>query len=338
MEEMIQKRMDLFTKLHDKGQKRVEKVNQNQLAVSRRRRGRQLIQNQPLLPEDTTGFASAMTLVDRDEFAHLFDTGVPLDPSTANNSKVILLHGKGALPDNSSRAELSFNDNVQDAVQNCNYVSLVLTQPDRPDQCIAIMGQYNSYHVHKFMRVGSNRQGKKTIDPHLPLKLVPRGANTEQRFTTATPTLAQTRQYWNSTLREYFINLDTYLAELEPMLKEIHLCRTVIVMVCNWGQSELLMNFFCNARAKGLDISAVVVFATDAETAELAKGLGLATFYNQEVREKLLFLKRRMENGPQLTKRCTVFGNHSYFVKYHKSMQVTLETKSMRKQSFPRYV
>ena len=50
------------------------------------------------------------------------------------------------------------------------------------------------------------------------------------------------------------------------------------------GQSELLMNFVCSATARNLDLSAVLVFATDEETKELAEGLGLTAFFDRTVR------------------------------------------------------
>jgi hypothetical protein len=43
------------------------------------------------------------------------------------------------------------------------------------------------------------------------------------------------------------------------------------------------MNFVCNAKAKGLDVSNVLVFPTDQETKDLAEGMGLATFYDEKV-------------------------------------------------------
>ena len=58
---------------------------------------------------------------------------------------------------------------------------------------------------------------------------------------------------------------------------------TIIVMTCNMGQSELLVNFVCNAHSKGYDLSNVLVFPTDQSTKELAEGLGLATFYDEKV-------------------------------------------------------
>ena len=54
-------------------------------------------------------------------------------------------------------------------------------------------------------------------------------------------------------------------------------------MVSNFGQSELLVNFVCSARSRGLDISSVLVFATDLETKALAESLGLTAFYDKRV-------------------------------------------------------
>jgi len=41
------------------------------------------------------------------------------------------------------------------------------------------------------------------------------------------------------------------------------------------------MNFVCHAKSKGFDLSSVLVFATDQETADLAKSLGLAAYYDK---------------------------------------------------------
>ena len=43
------------------------------------------------------------------------------------------------------------------------------------------------------------------------------------------------------------------------------------------------MNFVCAAKSRNLDLSAVLVFATDEETKELAEGLGLAAFFDKTV-------------------------------------------------------
>ena len=53
-------------------------------------------------------------------------------------------------------------------------------------------------------------------------------------------------------------------------------------MVCNFGQSELLANFICSAKARKIDISSVLLFATDNETYLLAKSLGITAYDVQD--------------------------------------------------------
>jgi hypothetical protein len=54
-------------------------------------------------------------------------------------------------------------------------------------------------------------------------------------------------------------------------------------MVCNHGQSELLMNFVCSTRARGINTKNILVFATDEETKAIAESMGLAAFYDEQV-------------------------------------------------------
>jgi hypothetical protein len=88
-------------------------------------------------------------------------------------------------------------------------------------------------------------------------------------------------------LETYFSRLDDTLSKLGPIAKA---CagrdNTVIVMVCNTGQSELLINFICSAQARGFgDVvrEKVLVFATDEGVLDIAQGLGLRAFYDEEV-------------------------------------------------------
>jgi hypothetical protein len=43
------------------------------------------------------------------------------------------------------------------------------------------------------------------------------------------------------------------------------------------------MNFVCTSRARGFDLSSVLLFATDEETRDLAHGLGLNVFFDEKV-------------------------------------------------------
>lgn len=54
-------------------------------------------------------------------------------------------------------------------------------------------------------------------------------------------------------------------------------------MFCNFGQAELLLNFVCNAHAKGLEetLANILVFVTDQETHDVAHALGLTVFFDE---------------------------------------------------------
>ena len=58
--------------------------------------------------------------------------------------------------------------------------------------------------------------------------------------------------------------------------------KTIVVMVCNFGQSELLFNFVCSAKSRGMDLSRILLFATDKDIIDLAESLGLAFFDVQD--------------------------------------------------------
>jgi SAM-dependent methyltransferase len=85
-------------------------------------------------------------------------------------------------------------------------------------------------------------------------------------------------------LLPYLTQLPQTLAKLKPVAKSVARDNTIVVLVCNFGQSELLVNFICNARAKGFDLSQVLVFTTDLETQKIVEAFGVATFYDEVVR------------------------------------------------------
>jgi hypothetical protein len=138
-------------------------------------------QETPRFPGGTVGrFATGMARVNRDEFAAAFDTGVPLDLSSDGNKEVLLLYNKNAaLPTNAfdksqaqSLTEIPLIGSVQDATENCDNLHVVLTDFNRNKQCIAIMGQYEAFHIQKFMRLPPTG----AVDSKVPLRLVNRGA------------------------------------------------------------------------------------------------------------------------------------------------------------------
>lgn len=186
--------------------------------------------------QHTGKFASGLEFVDRDDFASVFDTGVPLDETTRENDQVLILYSDPtAFP--KQKTVLS----AEEATVNCLEMHVVLTQP-RDQQCIAIMGQYESFHIHKYMRLTGELRDK--IDKDLPLKYMGRGLQQNGRPSSKLPTIDAQKENWES-LVSYLQSLDKALDELKPLLKTVashNDNNAIIVMVCNFGQSELLLN------------------------------------------------------------------------------------------------
>jgi len=111
---------------------------------------------------------------------------------------------------------------------------------------------------------------------------VNRGAKNNGGSAIYPPQQQSTKAYWKI-LQTYISSLDEVLANLKKLAQPVADSHknTVIVMTVNHGQSELLMNFACAARYRKLDLSSVLVFATDLETKALSEGLGLVTFYDE---------------------------------------------------------
>ena len=146
---------------------------------------------------------------------------------------------------------------------------------------MAVVGNYESYHIQRWLRFDGTR-----VDQSLPFHAVGRGvqSNGQDKFEAPSDSYALQNQ---ALLETYFDRLEDTIATLTPMAKS---CagndNTVIVMVCNTGQSDLLINFICSADARGFgDVvrKKLLVFATDQGVLEIAKGLGVNVFYDEKV-------------------------------------------------------
>jgi hypothetical protein len=285
----VKEQVDQVSAKYDQQQRRQHQQQQKQhvLAGDAAAAAQDTESSSLLFPEHTLGkFASGMSRVNRDQFATRFDMGVPLDASRNGNQEVLILYAKdNALPKNpfdkaaakNSGTPVPLIDSVDDAVENCDNLHVILTSFDRAKQCIAVMGQYEAFHIQKWMRLP---EAGGPVSSSAPLKMVNRGAQDSGRKSTKPPTREETVAYWK-VLQTYLATLPDVLDSLKPIAEQVAKDNTVIVMVCNHGQSELLMNFACNAKSKGLDISQVLLFATDLETKALAEGLGITAFYDE---------------------------------------------------------
>jgi hypothetical protein len=242
----------------------------------------------------TGNYVAGFEFLDRDEFIHQFDSdlgGVPMDDSDKHgNQKVMLLYSdNSAFPDDNTSKNTNNTDNIRevqndnpenpntqflnvnDATKNCNQLHLIFTSTNRHKQCIAIIGQYESFHIQKLMRIPKENEtlsqlsqnGIENVGPmntSLPLRLVNRGMRDDGNKGHKVPTQNDTNENWYKNLIPYLTNLDKTLLKLKPIVmnaantttatatssksnsNNISNNNTVIVMVCNFGQSELLMN------------------------------------------------------------------------------------------------
>jgi len=89
-------------------------------------------------------------------------------------------------------------------------------------------------------------------------------------------------------LSSYLSILDEVLDELRPLAEKIANYPSsegpsshqpskgsFIVMVSNFGHSDMMMNYFCAAQRAGMDLRKVLLFATDVKTKELAESMGV---------------------------------------------------------------
>jgi hypothetical protein len=237
-----------------------------------------------LWPIDKVGhFVSGMARTTKEAFTSKMDLGVPLDKIINGSSDVLLIYNnKKSLPKAIVAAGVDKipDLSIDDAMENCDYLNVLLTHHTfGREQCIAIVPQYESYHLQKWMRIDH----KGALDKKEPLQKVSRGHQSNGRDQFNPPSIQDTHQQWDM-LRVYLDSIHNVLEDLRPILENIVVKNTVIVMVCNFGQSELLMNFVCSAKARGFDISNILVFATDQETLDLAQSIGLAAYFDQRVR------------------------------------------------------
>ena len=248
-------------------------------------------------PKTISKIAYGSALISKNDFIQQFDYGIPKPPSKREHENdpgkddVLLLYGsKKSLPDVSTGIVHTNDGPTPDiphltatyATKNCAVMNVIYTDTHGgEDQCMAIVGNYESYHIQRWLRFDGT-----TVDKSIPLHAVGRGvqSNGQDKFEAPSDSYALQNQ---ALLKTYFDRLEETMAILKPMAES---CagddNTVIVMVCNTGQSDLLINFFCSADARGFgDVvrKKLLIFATDEGVLEIAKGLGVNVFYDEKV-------------------------------------------------------
>ena len=233
----------------------------------------------PIFDPSLKTIAQGMVKMTKQDFHKNFDYGTPMDGK--DDDRVLLIYNSEKTIPTAKASEIKthvIEMTAQEATQNCEFMHVVTIPNNNNGACTAIVQNYENWHVQKWMRQGPNGGA---LDASQSLKIVNRGMTAKGTRSFRVPAEGDIRKHWKM-LEKYFANFDSVAEELKPIAEKVAKDNTIIVMTCNMGQSELLMNFVCNARAKGLDVSNVLVFPTDLETKELAEGLGLATFHDEK--------------------------------------------------------
>ena len=106
------------------------------------------------MPETMRKFASGIANIKKEEFTSKFELGVPLDlPAKGAEDVMIIYNSQNAMPSKRKRSLLNNIEEVpvDEAVQNCDHMNVIFTDFEgKRKQCIAIMPQYESYHIQKW--------------------------------------------------------------------------------------------------------------------------------------------------------------------------------------------
>jgi len=234
-------------------------------------------------PDSLSNMFVDYATVPRDSFTQLFDVGVPLDDTKKGAEDVLVLYShSNTKPYSGKRSGLSAGE----ATQNCNTLKLLLAQPGQK-QCYAFLPQWESYYVHKYMRLPTTTRGG--LDKDVPLRYVSRTHN-DKGQSQGTPQLQQHTNPFYAVLKEYLEHLPRLVNDLKGIL-DTNLTyppnakrgKTVLVQVCNYGQVELFHNFVCTAKARNIPIQQSIMFATDQATYDLCQKLGIPAFYDESI-------------------------------------------------------
>lgn len=240
--------------------------------------------------EATSDFAAGMARVRREDFTTTFDYGTATDHAKKKGSEeAIILYTPKALP-SANTGSFQYNDgeatpliDAKAATANCDVLNVVTLNARGSNVCTAVFSDYESFHVGRWMRIPEKLERKREsqLDNALPFRHVGRGVQKNALDSFPAPRFRFQKDSMDL-LKTYFSSLDSVLEELRPIARRVAKDNTIIVQVCNKGQSDLLMNFACSAKAQGLDTSNILVFATDKHTYDVALAMGFSAFFDEK--------------------------------------------------------
>lgn len=198
-------------------------------------------------PNSMQRFATGIARVNKDELNAQFDFGNPVEKGDGSGDRdaIIIYNDKKAIPSSDATIahSVAYNDgqgipllDTEVATENCDGMNVIFTgNPEHTAQCTAIIGNYESYHIQRWMRTDGG-----AIDHKLPLVPVSRGVAPRGKSNFYAPPYegknSQVKKHWERLLT-FLQNVDSVLEDLEPILKKVARNNAVVVLTCNHGQS-----------------------------------------------------------------------------------------------------
>jgi len=246
------------------------------------------------------GLVAGASRVKAKQFMESYDMGFPIHESDNVVEDVLVLHSdEQSLPSNYRHSTPPSGHagggmipmlTADEATTNCDimYVVSIQRQEDLRGrrQCLALLGQHPDFtiHSHKFMRVAKQDGDNIKRKPDWQEKLRHVGLGVGGDGTDIyTPSRERNMKFHFRMLPQYLTNYETMVQDIRVIVDQIAKNNTVVAITVNFGYSDLMMNWICQARSRGLDLSHVLVFATDPETKALVEGFGISAYYNDKV-------------------------------------------------------
>ena len=245
--------------------------------------GNNRYESKQTFPDTMSSFAHELSTVSQAEFLQNFDYGTTPNPiSNPESSEVLILYNtKNSIADAFNRRDSIPKLQIEEATKNCEALNVIFQNPKVGSrQCLAILSNYENYHVQKWMRLPKNMDQGDSSKPEF--RAVGRATNDVGYNDFRVPE-DQLRLKHQSNLHHFLSSYQHILNEIRPIAESIVVDNTIVVMTVNRGQIDLLINFACSAREKDLDIGNVFVFSCDEETHEIVKNLGLTSYYDERV-------------------------------------------------------
>jgi hypothetical protein len=232
--------------------------------------------------KDLSSYLAGMARIPRMKFLQQFDTGLPVEASTAGNSEILLLYDhKKSLPDNHHSESFPLYTDLYKALEHCQQVRVISMDPTQNSKtCLALQSHVSEPHplVYKWKRRTKQQSTRKDHQSSFDYTL--------QTRLPAPPKPVVVQQAQKS-LQSYLKHLPEALRQLQdvirPMAKNVATkdeSNTIIVMVVTLGHLPLFLNFLCASRrnnVQGLS-ERLLVWAMDANTKQHVEALGVSVF------------------------------------------------------------